>query len=81
MLKVVGWRTFRHSYSRLLRASHTDVKVQQEILRHSNIHHDERLHASCEQAEAEAGLNNLFAFIANCYNRGSFYMRHGSGNE
>ena len=37
MLKVVGWRTFRHSYSRLLRASHTDVKVQQEILRHSNI--------------------------------------------
>jgi putative membrane protein (TIGR04086 family) len=41
-------------------------------------HHDERLHASCEQAEAEEGLNNLFAFIANCYNRGSFYMRHGS---
>lgn len=37
LLKVVGWHTFRHSYSCLLRANHTDVKVQQELLRHSNI--------------------------------------------
>jgi len=37
MLKVVGWHTFRHSYSCLLRANHTDVKVQQELLRPSNI--------------------------------------------
>jgi integrase len=35
--KRVGWHTFRHSYSCLLRANHTDVKVQQELLRHSNI--------------------------------------------
>jgi integrase len=33
----VGWHTFRHSYSTLLRAHGTDVKVQQELLRHSNI--------------------------------------------
>jgi putative membrane protein (TIGR04086 family) len=26
----------------------------------------------------EEGLNNLLAFIANCYNRRSFYMRRGS---
>ena len=37
LFKVVGWHTFRHSYSCLLRANHTDVKVQQELLRHSNI--------------------------------------------
>lgn len=35
--KTVGWHTFRHSYSCLLRANHTDVKVQSELLRHSNI--------------------------------------------
>ena len=37
LFKTVGWHTFRHSYSCLLRANHTDVKVQQELLRHSNI--------------------------------------------
>lgn len=35
--KRVGWHTFRHSYSCLLRANHADVKVQSELLRHSNI--------------------------------------------
>jgi integrase len=35
--KRVGWHTFRHSFSTLLRANGTDVKVQQELLRHSNI--------------------------------------------
>lgn len=35
--KRVGWHTFRHSYITLLRANGTDVKVQSELLRHSNI--------------------------------------------
>jgi integrase len=35
--KTVGWHTFRHSYSTLLGAKGTDVKVQSELLRHSNI--------------------------------------------
>jgi len=33
----VGWHTLRHSYSTLLRALGTDVKVQQELMRHANI--------------------------------------------
>jgi integrase len=37
LTKRVGWHTFRHSYSTLLRANGTDVKVQSELLRHSNI--------------------------------------------
>ena len=37
LTKQVGWHTFRHSYSTLLRANGTDVKVQSELLRHSNI--------------------------------------------
>ena len=34
---LVGWHTFRHTYSTMLRAIGTDVKVQQELLRHADI--------------------------------------------
>jgi integrase len=32
-----GWHTFRHSYSTLLRSMGADIKVQQELLRHSTV--------------------------------------------
>ena len=35
--KRIGWHTLRHTYSTLLRANGTDIKVQQELLRHSNV--------------------------------------------
>jgi integrase len=31
-----GWRSFRHTYSTLLRANHVDVKVMQELLPHAS---------------------------------------------
>ena len=34
--KRFGWHTFRHTYSTLLRANRTDIKVQQELLRHAS---------------------------------------------
>jgi integrase len=33
----IGWHTFRHTYSTMLRSIGTDVKVQQELLRHADI--------------------------------------------
>jgi integrase len=33
----MGWHSFRHSYSTLLRSLQVDLKVQQELLRHSDI--------------------------------------------
>ncbi len=33
----IGWHTFRHSYSTMLRALRVNVKVQQELLRHADI--------------------------------------------
>ncbi len=33
----IGWHTFRHSYSSMLRHLRVDVKVQQELLRHADI--------------------------------------------
>jgi hypothetical protein len=34
--KRIGWQTFRHSYSTLLKASGADIKVMQELLRHAS---------------------------------------------
>jgi integrase len=32
----LGWHTFRHTYSSLLRATGVDIKVMQELLRHAS---------------------------------------------
>ena len=32
----LGWHTFRHTYSSLLRATGADIKVMQELLRHAS---------------------------------------------
>ena len=34
--KRIGWHTFRHAYSTLLRAAGVDIKVMQELLRHAS---------------------------------------------
>jgi hypothetical protein len=36
IIKRIGWHTFRHTYSTLLRANRTDIKVMQELLRHAS---------------------------------------------
>jgi site-specific recombinase XerD len=35
--KQIGWHTFRHTFATLLKANGEDVKVVQELLRHSTI--------------------------------------------
>jgi integrase len=37
IMKWVGFHTFRHTYSTLLKANGEDVKVVQELMRHANI--------------------------------------------
>jgi len=34
--KHIGWHIFRHTYSSLLRANRTDIKVTQKLLRHAS---------------------------------------------
>lgn len=33
----IGWHNFRHTFSTMLRANGTDIKVQQELLRHADV--------------------------------------------
>jgi integrase len=35
--KRIGWHTFRHTYSTLLRSTSEELKIMQELLRHSTI--------------------------------------------
>jgi integrase len=35
--KHIGWHTFRHTYSTLLRSVGTELKVMQELLRHASL--------------------------------------------
>jgi integrase len=35
--KRIGWHTFRHTYSTLLRSTGAELKIMQKLLRHSTI--------------------------------------------
>ena len=35
--KRVGWHTFRHTYSTMLKSVGADIKVMQELLRHASV--------------------------------------------
>jgi integrase len=37
IVKRIGWHTFRRTYSTLLRATGAELKVMQELMRHSTI--------------------------------------------
>ena len=37
IIKRIGWHTFRHTYSTLLRSTGAELKIMQELLRHSTI--------------------------------------------
>jgi integrase len=51
-LDHIGWHTFRHSYSSLLRELGVDVKVQQVVASCRYPHHDESVHAGGSRASA-----------------------------
>ena len=36
-LGLIGWHTFRRTFSTLLRGNGEDIKVQQELMRHADI--------------------------------------------
>ena len=43
--KKIGWHTFRHTFSTLVKSLGFDAKVVQELLRHASFNNDGRVHA------------------------------------
>jgi integrase len=61
--KHIGWHTFRHTYSTLLRATRVDIKVMQELLRHasSRVTMDTYTQAvTAQRRKAQSGVIRLF---------------------
>ena len=59
--KHIGWHTFRHTYSTLLRANRADIKVMQELLRHasSRVAMDTYTQATAQKRKAQSGVIRL----------------------
>jgi len=65
--KRIGWHTFRHTYSTLLRAARVDIKVMQELLRHasSRVTMDTYTQAvTAQKREAQSGVVRMFSVSA-----------------
>jgi integrase len=61
--KHIGWHTFRHIYSTLLRLTRVDIKVMQELLRHasSRVTMDTYTQAvTAQKRKAQSGVIRLF---------------------
>jgi integrase len=61
--KGIGWHTFRHTYSTMLRATRVDIKVMQELLRHasSRVTMDTYTQAvTAQKRKAQSGVIRLF---------------------
>ncbi len=61
----IGWHTFRHSYSTLLRAAGADIKVHQELLRHSTIQSTMNIYTQAVSEQKRAANSIVVAILLN----------------
>ena len=61
----IGWHTFRHSYSTILRAAGTDIKVQQELLRHSTIQSTMNIYTQAVSEQKRAANSVVVGILLN----------------
>ena len=61
--KPVGWHTFRHTFSTLLRANREDVKVVQELLRHASIRTTLDVYTQAVSSAKREAQNRLVGMI------------------
>jgi integrase len=63
--KQIGWHTFRRTYASLLKADGTDVKVVQELLRHSNISTTMNLYVQAFSDDARQAQSSVIEKVKN----------------
>ena len=59
----IGWHTFRHTYSTMLRAAGADIKVQQELLRHSTIQSTMNIYTQAVSEQKRAANSSAVAIL------------------
>lgn len=74
----IGWHTFRHTYSTMLRSAGTDIKVQQELLRHANIQTTMNIYTQAVSDQKRAANSKVVEMVLSGAKRGPF--QRGSSN-
>jgi integrase len=59
----IGWHTFRHSCSSLLRANGTDIKVQQELLRHADVRTTMNIYTQAPSDQKREAHSNVVQMV------------------
>ncbi len=61
--KRIGWHTFRHTYSTLLRSTGAELKIMQELLRHSTIRVTLDTYTQAVTTEKRSAQNAVVALL------------------
>jgi integrase len=77
----IGWHTFRHTYSTMLRSAGTDIKVQQELLRHANIQTTMNIYTQAVSDQKRAANSKVVEMVLGGAKRGPIRRVSGNGSE
>jgi len=59
----IGWHNFRHTFSSMLRELKTDVKVQQELLRHADVRTTLQIYTQAPDKQKREAVGKLFRMV------------------
>jgi integrase len=59
----IGWHNFRHTFSTMLRELGTDVKVQQELLRHADVRTTLQIYTQADSAQKRQAVGKLVRMV------------------
>jgi len=59
----IGWHHFRHMFSSMLRDLGTDIKVQQELLRHADIRTTLHIYTQAASGQRREAVGKLFRMV------------------
>ena len=69
--KCIGWHTFRHTYSTLLRSVGTEFKVMQELLRHSTLRSTLDIYTQAITPAKHAAQAAVLSLVFSCETNGT----------
>jgi site-specific recombinase XerD len=61
--KRIGWHTFRHTYSTFLRSTGAELKIMQELMRHSTIRVTLDTYTQAVTTEKRTAQEAVFALL------------------